>query len=94
MNKDNCFLIIPASGIGKRMNEIIPKQYLKLDNGITIIDQCLKTLLSEDRITSFVVAIADGDNRFESSTYFNHPKMFSIIIVYVYDTFFIKLHFD
>ena len=79
MNKDNCFLIIPASGIGKRMNEIIPKQYLKLDNGITIIDQCLKTLLSEDRITSFVVAIADGDNRFESSTYFNHPKMFSII---------------
>ena len=77
MNNDNCFLIIPASGIGKRMNESIPKQYLKLANGVSIIDQCLKTLLSLDKITACIVAIANGDEQFESSLYFNHPKMLS-----------------
>ena len=80
MNNDNYFLIIPASGIGKRMNESIPKQYLKLDNGMTIIDQCLKTLLSIDKVTACVVVTADGDNKFESSPYFNHPKMLTIAL--------------
>ena len=79
MNTDNCFLIIPASGIGKRMNEIMPKQYLKLDNGKSIIDQCLKTLLSIDRITACVVAVAAEDDQFKLSPYFNHPKILSIV---------------
>ena len=45
MNKDKYFLVIPASGIGKRMNSEVPKQYLYLENGLTILDQCLKTFL-------------------------------------------------
>ena len=75
MNEDNYYLIIPASGIGKRMKSETPKQYLKLGNDLTIIDQCLKTLLEVDKIKGFVVALSEKDTLFQSSVYFNHSKM-------------------
>jgi len=75
MNNDNYYLIIPAGGIGKRMKSETPKQYLKLSNGLTIIDQCLKTLLEVDTISGFVIALSEKDTLFKSSTYFNHSKM-------------------
>jgi 2-C-methyl-D-erythritol 4-phosphate cytidylyltransferase len=34
MSTDQHFLIVPASGIGSRMNAQQPKQYLKLENGL------------------------------------------------------------
>jgi len=75
MNNDNYYLIIPAGGIGKRMKSETPKQYLKLSNGLTIVDQCLKTLLEVDTISGFVIALSEKDTLFKSSTYFNHSKM-------------------
>ena len=64
MHDDNFFLIIPASGKGSRMNTVIPKQYLKLENGSTILDQSLQTLLDMDQISGCVVAISDNDEYF------------------------------
>ena len=78
MKKNKYFLVIPASGIGKRMNSDIPKQYLHLDNGITILDQCLKTFLSIESIAGFVVALANKDTRFESSLFAKHSKLIAI----------------
>jgi 2-C-methyl-D-erythritol 4-phosphate cytidylyltransferase len=75
MNVDNYYLVIPASGIGKRMKSEIPKQYLKLGKDLTIIDQCLKTLLEVDEIKGFVVSLSEKDTLFKSSIYFNHSKM-------------------
>ena len=75
MNNDNYYLIMPASGMGKRMKSETPKQYLKLSNGLTIIDQCLKTLLKVDVISGFVIALSEKDTLFKSSIYFNHSKM-------------------
>ena len=75
MNNDNYYLVIPASGMGKRMKSETPKQYLKLSNGLTIIDQCLKTLLKVDVISGFVIALSEKDTLFKSSIYFNHSKM-------------------
>jgi 2-C-methyl-D-erythritol 4-phosphate cytidylyltransferase len=75
MNNDNYYLVMPASGIGKRMKSEIPKQYLKLENDLTIIDQCLKTLLEIDNISGFVIALSEKDTLFKSSIYFNHSKM-------------------
>ena len=74
MNNDNYYLIMPASGIGGRMKSEIPKQYLKLGNDLTIMDQCLKTLLEVDKITGFVIALSEKDTLFKSSIYFNHLK--------------------
>ena len=75
MHNDNCYLIIPASGSGSRMNAEIPKQYLKLENGLTIVDQCLKTLLEIEQISGCVIALAEGDERFKDSSYYKHPKI-------------------
>ena len=78
MNSDNYYLIMPASGIGKRMKSEIPKQYLKLENDLTIIDQCLKTLLEVEKISGFVIALSEKDTLFKSSIYFNHSKILAI----------------
>ena len=78
MKKNKYFLVIPASGIGKRMNSDIPKQYLPLHNGITILDQCLKTFLSIESISGFVLALANKDTRFESSLFAKHSKLIAI----------------
>ena len=78
MSADKCYLIIPASGIGSRMNSIIPKQYIALDNGLTVIDQTLKTFLEVDSINGCIVAISNNDSEFKSSLFSSHPKMLAI----------------
>ena len=57
MKKDKYFLVVPASGIGQRMNSRIPKQYIKLGNDLTILDQSLEVMLSNEIISGFVVAL-------------------------------------
>ncbi|MBW5290223.1 MAG: 2-C-methyl-D-erythritol 4-phosphate cytidylyltransferase [Candidatus Ruthia sp. Asou_11_S2] len=83
------YLIIPASGIGARMHSEknnldeqtkTPKQYLKLDNGLTILDQTLKTLLNIDKIKGCVIAIAKEDRLFAKSAFNNHPKLLTTVI--------------
>ncbi|TEU20908.1 MAG: 2-C-methyl-D-erythritol 4-phosphate cytidylyltransferase [Gammaproteobacteria bacterium] len=80
MSIDQHFLIIPASGLGSRMKGNTPKQYLKLSNGLSVLDQTLKTLLSIDQIKGCVVAIAKNDTQFKQSEYFNHSKLLATAI--------------
>ena len=78
MKNDNFYLIIPASGTGTRMESEIPKQYLKLENKLTLIEQCLKTCLEIKKIEGFIVALSVEDSLFKSSPYFNHTKLIGI----------------
>lgn len=78
MNKDKYFLVVPASGIGQRMNSRIPKQYIILENGLTILDQCLNTILSNELISGFIVALDKKDSHFKSSDFAKDPKLISI----------------
>ena len=78
MNKDKYFLVVPASGIGQRMNSTIPKQYIILEKGLTILDQCLNTILSNDLISGFIVALDKKDSYFKSSNFAKDPKLISI----------------
>ena len=78
MNKDKYFLVVPASGIGQRMNSTIPKQYIILENGLTILDQCLNTILSNERISGFIVALDKKDSYFKTSEFAKDPKLISI----------------
>ena len=78
MNKDKYFLVVPASGIGHRMNSTIPKQYIILENGLTILDQCLNTILSNDLISGFIVALDKKDSYFKTSEFAKDPKLISI----------------
>jgi len=50
MSTDHCYLVVPASGVGTRMQTSISKQYLQLDNGLSVLDQSLSTLLNIEKL--------------------------------------------
>jgi len=52
--------VVPAAGIGKRMQAEIPKQYLPL-HGRRVIEHTLSRLLSHPRISGVMVALAEDD---------------------------------
>ena len=58
--KQKIWVIIPAAGVGKRMESDTPKQYLKLNNKI-IIEHTLSVFDKHDSISEIVVSISDGD---------------------------------
>ncbi len=73
-------MIVPASGTGVRMETDVPKQYLKLNNGLSVLDQTLKTLFEIEKIKGCVVAIAEQDTMFAKSKFINHPKLLATAI--------------
>ncbi|CAB5498408.1 2-C-methyl-D-erythritol 4-phosphate cytidylyltransferase (EC 2.7.7.60) [uncultured Gammaproteobacteria bacterium] len=80
MSTDKHFLIVPASGMGSRMNAKQPKQHLKLKNGLSVLDQTLKTLLNIEQIKGCVVAITENDTAFKNSVFANHDKLLATAI--------------
>ena len=59
------WVIIPASGVGKRMATNIPKQYLKLDNK-TILEHTLNIFDAHDSISGIVLVISHDDEYWSS----------------------------
>lgn len=78
MSKNNCFLIVPAGGTGIRMQSAIPKQYLILKNGLSILDYNLKKFLSMNEIIGCVIVISKDNKYFDKSLYKNHRKILAI----------------
>ena len=60
---DKIWLVIPAAGIGRRMADAIPKQYLPLA-GRSVIEWSLTPFLARADIAGVVVVLAEGDDRF------------------------------
>ena len=56
----NYWAIIPAAGVGKRMNSNCPKQYLLLDE-FSILFHTLSIFIQHRKITGVVIAISEGD---------------------------------
>jgi len=54
--------IIPAAGIGERMQTNLPKQYLKL-NDKTIIEHSVSTITQHNKISKVVVALHPDDTQ-------------------------------
>lgn len=52
--------MLPAAGIGRRMQSDIPKQYLPL-SGKTILEHTLDSLLKVERVRGIVLALQPGD---------------------------------
>ena len=52
--------VVPAAGVGRRMESNVPKQYLTI-NGHTVIEHTLRRLGEHPSIAGVVVAIAAGD---------------------------------
>ncbi|MCK5394943.1 MAG: 2-C-methyl-D-erythritol 4-phosphate cytidylyltransferase [Gammaproteobacteria bacterium] len=52
--------IVPAAGIGKRMQSNIPKQYLSL-NGRPVLEHTVNALLQNEHITGLIIALQQDD---------------------------------
>jgi 2-C-methyl-D-erythritol 4-phosphate cytidylyltransferase len=65
------YAIVPAAGVGSRMNAERPKQYLKLLNK-TILEHTVDKLLSHSCIDKVIIAISAGDEYFPQLSLANH----------------------
>ena len=60
-NNENCWAVVPAAGVGTRMQSAIPKQYLQLRDR-TVIEHTLERLGRHPRIRGVVVVVAAEDD--------------------------------
>jgi 2-C-methyl-D-erythritol 4-phosphate cytidylyltransferase len=66
--------VVPAAGVGKRMNADRPKQYLPLA-GKTVIEHTLSRLLQADVFTAVAVAISEEDPYWSELSVASHEKI-------------------
>lgn len=66
--------ILPAAGIGKRMQAAYPKQYLTIGQK-TILEYAVDPLLYHPRIKTIIIVIDLQDNHFQSLTLAHHEKI-------------------
>ncbi len=69
-----CFAVIPAAGIGRRMGEDCPKQYLSIA-GKTILEHTLDTLLEVPGLQQLVVVLDADDKRWCELPVFENPRL-------------------
>ncbi|MWN04760.1 2-C-methyl-D-erythritol 4-phosphate cytidylyltransferase [Gilliamella sp. Pas-s95] len=74
VNPNNIIAIVPAAGIGSRMNSQVPKQYLKIDSK-TILEHTLNKLLTHEQITKVIVVISPEDDIFNTLSIALHDKI-------------------
>lgn len=66
--------VVPAAGIGSRMQADKPKQYLTIQ-GKTILEHTLSVLLSYPKITEIIVAVAENDPYLSQLSILNSEKI-------------------
>lgn len=69
--------IVPAAGIGARMNSDIPKQYLPL-LGRTVLEHTLERLVNIDLIEGVVVCLSCQDMHWASLAISRHEKIVTV----------------
>ncbi|ELX8379517.1 2-C-methyl-D-erythritol 4-phosphate cytidylyltransferase [Providencia vermicola] len=69
--------IIPAAGIGSRMNADCPKQYLQVA-GKTIIEHTISALLLNPSVTHIVVALSPDDDYFAKLDIAQDPRVTTV----------------
>lgn len=68
------FAIVPAAGVGQRMQSDLPKQYLTL-HGKTVVEHTLQRLLSETRIKRIIVPVSPTDHTWRELAVFNDERV-------------------
>lgn len=77
-NGEKIWCVVPAAGIGTRMQSSVPKQYLKLGRA-TILDTTLERLLSCEAIENIVVCVQHGDPYWKESMFATHSQITVVI---------------
>jgi len=73
-NAQKFWAVVPAAGVGKRMNANRPKQYLEL-GGKTVLEQTLARLLLADVFTGIAVAVSEDDGYWPDLPIASHPQI-------------------
>ena len=60
MTEPACWAVVPAAGVGRRMGDTIPKQYLRL-RGRTVIDHTVDRILSHPKVDGLYLALGPDD---------------------------------
>ncbi|ASF46132.1 2-C-methyl-D-erythritol 4-phosphate cytidylyltransferase [Methylovulum psychrotolerans] len=66
--------VVPAAGVGKRMNANRPKQYLEL-GGQTVLEQTLARLLQAEVFRGIAVAVSEEDGYWPDLPIARHPQI-------------------
>ncbi|RUO22504.1 2-C-methyl-D-erythritol 4-phosphate cytidylyltransferase [Aliidiomarina iranensis] len=66
--------VIPAAGIGQRMEASLPKQYLQCA-GETLLDHSIAAILAEPRISKIFLALHENDHWFANSRFADHEQI-------------------
>lgn len=69
------WVVLPAAGVGRRMGSAIPKQYLELTPGRTVIEHTLDLFLDHPGIAGVAVALGAEDGYWERVVYAGHPRV-------------------
>lgn len=69
--------IVPAAGVGKRMQANCPKQYLCINNE-TILSHTVMRLLSHPLISQVIVAVGANDQYFAESSLAHHKDIIRV----------------
>ncbi|MGX2951077.1 2-C-methyl-D-erythritol 4-phosphate cytidylyltransferase [Ursidibacter sp. B-7004-1] len=72
--KRKIIAIIPASGVGSRMQSHLPKQYLKIQDK-TILEHTLSLFIDDHRVTRIIVAVSEKDSYYPKLSILKHPKI-------------------
>ena len=73
-----CWAVLPAAGIGARMGESLPKQYLEIA-GATLLEHSLRALLASDAIAGVTVALHPQDARAAGIGLLHDPRVMTTI---------------
>ena len=68
--------VVPAAGIGSRMQQELPKQYLEFQ-GKTILEHCLDRLLAHPQVAGAVLVLRADDRHWESLNYAPNKPLFT-----------------
>lgn len=74
---DKFIVVVPAAGVGKRMQADCPKQYLRI-HGESILSHTVNKLLSHPRISEVILALGDNDQYFAESKLAVNPKVIRV----------------
>ncbi|MEM6998785.1 MAG: 2-C-methyl-D-erythritol 4-phosphate cytidylyltransferase [Pseudomonadota bacterium] len=75
--KAKYWIVIPAAGVGKRMETNKPKQYISVDNK-TIIEHAINCFIDREEIESIVVAISETDDYWPELEIASHNKVVTV----------------
>jgi len=71
-------VVVPAAGVGKRMQSRCPKQYLSLHNS-TILEHTVNRLLAHPNIEKVIIALSGSDEYYHDTSLMNHPKVQTVV---------------